>query len=159
VELKERKHRLEDAISATRAAVEEGIVAGGGTALVHALSSLDALELTGDQATGVSIVRKAAVEPLRWIAENAGLEGYVVVEHVREMAPGSGLNAATGEYGDLLAQGVIDPVKVTRSALQNAASIASMVLTTETLVVEKKVEEPESAGGHGHSHGPGGHTH
>jgi chaperonin GroEL len=104
-------------------------------------------------------VRKAVVEPLRWIAENAGLEGYVVVEHVREMAAGSGLNAATGEYGDLLAQGVIDPVKVTRSALQNAASIASMVLTTETLVVEKKVEEHESAGGHGHSHGPGGHTH
>jgi chaperonin GroEL len=157
VELKERKHRLEDAISATRAAVEEGIVAGGGASLVHALSSLEGdFGLTGDEATGVGIVRKAAVEPLRWIAENAGYEGYVVVAHVQSGTVGEGFNAATGEYGDLVRQGVIDPVKVTRSALQNAASIASMILTTETLVVEKKEEEPEGAGGgHGHGHGHG----
>jgi chaperonin GroEL len=155
VELKEKKHRLEDAISATRAAVEEGIVAGGGSALVHAVSVLDGdLGLTGDEATGVSIVRKAAVEPLRWIAENAGEEGYVVVQRVKDRSKDSngGFNAATGEYVDLVAAGVIDPVKVTRSALENAASIASMVLTTETLVVEKKEEEPEAAG-HGHEHG------
>jgi chaperonin GroEL len=155
VELKEKKHRIEDAVSATRAAIEEGIVAGGGTALLHAASVLDdSLGLSGDEATGVGVVRKAAAEPLRWIAENAGHEGYVVVERVRELEPGQGLDAATGEYGDLLAAGVIDPVKVTRSALRNAASIASMVLTTDTLVVEKKEESPEAAGhGHGHGHG------
>jgi chaperonin GroEL len=161
VELKEKKHRLEDAISATRAAIEEGIVAGGGSALVHAVSVLnDNLGLTGDEATGVTIVRKAADEPLRWIAENAGQEGYVVVSHVRENGGGknltAGFNAATLEYGDLVAQGVLDPVKVTRSALQNAASIASMVLSTDTLVVEKKEEAPEGADGHGHGHG---HSH
>jgi chaperonin GroEL len=158
VELKERKHRIEDAVSATRAAIEEGIVAGGGSALVHAVAALEGnLGLTGDEATGVGIVRRAADEPLRWIAENAGAEGYVVVNHVRENGAGSGWNGATGEYGDLVAQGVLDPVKVTRSALQNAASIASMVLTTDTLVVEKKEEEPEAAGA-GHSHGHG-HSH
>lgn len=108
--------------------------------------------LTGDEATGVDIVRRASAEPLRWIAENAGLEGYVAVSKVRELQPGSGLNAATGEYGDLLAAGVIDPVKVTRSALRNAASIASMVLTTDTLVVDKPEPEEPAAGGHGHSH-------
>jgi chaperonin GroEL len=157
VELKEKKHRIEDAVSATRAAIEEGIVAGGGTALVHAASVLDGdLGLTGDEATGVAIVRKAAVEPLRWIAENAGYEGFVVVDKVRSLPVGQGLDAAEGEYGDLIARGVIDPVKVTRSALRNAASIASMVLTTETLVVEKK-EPPaaDAAGGHGHGHGHG----
>ncbi|WP_426562961.1 chaperonin GroEL [Angustibacter sp. McL0619] len=155
VELKEKKHRIEDAVSATRAAIEEGIVAGGGAALLQAVSVLDdSLDLSGDEATGVAIVRKAAAEPLRWIAENAGLEGYVVVEKVRGLPAGHGLNAASGEYGDLMADGVIDPVKVTRSALRNAASIASMVLTTDTLVVEKKEQEPESAGhGHGHGHG------
>ncbi len=153
VELKERKHRIEDAVSATRAAIEEGIVAGGGSALVHAVAVLDDLGLSGDEATGVNIVRRAADEPLRWIAENAGAEGYVVVNRVRENGVGTGWNGATGEYGDLVAQGVLDPVKVTRSALQNAASIASMVLTTDTLVVEKKEEEPEAAGGHGHGHG------
>jgi len=154
VELKEKKHRIEDAVSATRAAIEEGIVAGGGTALVHAASALDALKLEGDEATGVAIVRKSVVEPLRWIAENAGLEGYVVVERVRELPVGQGLDAATGEYVDLISKGVIDPVKVTRSALRNAASIASMVLTTDTLVVEKKeVEAPAPGGGHGHGHG------
>ncbi|MFD7435116.1 chaperonin GroEL [Streptomyces sp. NPDC059861] len=154
VELKEKKHRLEDAISATRAAVEEGIVSGGGSALVHAVKVLDDnLGKEGDEATGVAVVRRAAVEPLRWIAENAGLEGYVIVSKVAELEKGSGYNAATGEYGDLIKSGVIDPVKVTRSALENAASIASLLLTTETLVVEKKEEEPEAAGhGHGHAH-------
>jgi chaperonin GroEL len=156
VELKEKKHRIEDAVSATRAAIEEGIVAGGGAALVQAAKSLDGdLGLTGDQATGVGIVRRASVEPLRWIAENAGEQGYVVVSKVAELPAGHGLNAATGEYVDLVAAGVIDPVKVTRSALQNAASIAGMLLTTEVLVVEKKEEQPE-AHGHGHGHG---HSH
>src|SRR4051812_26298403 len=155
VELKERKHRIEDAVSATRAAIEEGIVAGGGSALVHAVAVLADLKLEGDEATGANIVRRAADEPLRWIAENAGAEGYVVVNQVREAGIGTGWNGATGKLGDLVAQGVLDPVKVTRSALLNAASIASMVLTTDTLVVEKKEEDPESAGnshGHGHSH-------
>jgi chaperonin GroEL len=152
VELKEKKHRIEDAVSATRAAIDEGIVSGGGAALLQAAVVLDGgLELSGDQATGVGVVRKAAAEPLRWIAENAGLEGYVVVEKVRGLPAGHGLNAATGEYGDLISGGVIDPVKVTRSALRNAASIASMVLTTSTLVVEKKAE-PEAEAAHGHSH-------
>jgi chaperonin GroEL len=155
VELKEKKHRIEDAVSATRAAIEEGIVAGGGSALVHAVSVLDDnLGLTGDEATGVAIIRKTSAEPLRWIAENAGEEGYVVVDKVRQLPVGSGFDAATGEYGDLLAKGIIDPVKVTRSALRNAASIASMVLTTDTLVVEKPEEsEPAAGGGHGHGHG------
>ncbi|MFJ5232930.1 chaperonin GroEL [Kitasatospora sp. NPDC088391] len=158
VELKERKHRLEDAISATRAAVEEGIVAGGGASLVHAAKVLEGgLGLSGDEATGVAVVRKALAEPLRWIAQNAGLEGYVITSKVAELEPGQGYNAATGEYGDLVKAGVIDPVKVTRSALENAASIASLLLTTETLVVEKK--EDEEAAGHGHSHGGHGHSH
>ncbi|CAL9504315.1 60 kDa chaperonin 1 [Streptomyces sp. enrichment culture] len=153
VELKERKHRLEDAISATRAAVEEGIVSGGGSALVHASKVLEGnLGKSGDEATGVSVVARAVVEPLRWIAENAGLEGYVIVSKVKELEKGSGYNAASGEYGDLIKAGVIDPVKVTRSALENAASIASLLLTTETLVVEKKEEEEPAAAGHGHGH-------
>jgi chaperonin GroEL len=153
VELKEKKHRLEDAISATRAAIEEGIIAGGGSALVHVAAQLDDLGRTGDMATGVSVVRKALSEPARWIALNAGQEGSVVVAKTAELPAGQGYNAATGEYGDLIAQGVIDPVKVTRSAVQNAASIAGMLLTTETLVVEKPEEEvPAPANGHGHSH-------
>tara|TARA_A100001388_G_scaffold276478_2_gene264359 strand:+ start:19063 stop:20688 length:1626 start_codon:yes stop_codon:yes gene_type:complete len=157
VELKEKKHRIEDAVSATRAAIEEGIVSGGGTALVQAASVLEGdLGLTGDEATGVGVVRRAAAEPLRWIAENAGERGYVVVSKVAEMAPGHGLNASSGEYGDLIAVGVIDPVKVTRSALENAASIAAMLLTTEALVVEKP-EEEEGEAGHGHAHH--GHAH
>jgi len=157
VELKEKKHRIEDAVSATRAAIEEGIVSGGGTALVQAAGVLDGnLGLTGDEATGVGIVRRSVSEPLRWIAENAGDHGYVVVSKVAEMPAGHGLNAATGEYGDLIAQGVIDPVKVTRSALENAASIAAMLLTTEALVVEKPAED-EAEAGHGHSHH--GHSH
>ncbi|WP_370616120.1 chaperonin GroEL [Mumia sp. Pv 4-285] len=140
VELKEKKHRIEDAVSATRAAIEEGIVAGGGSALVTAAAVLDGdLGLTGEEAVGVGIVRKATVEPLRWIAENGGENGYVVVAKVRES--GQGYNAATGEYGDLVAQGVLDPVKVTRSALANAGSIAAMLLTTETLIVEKPADE------------------
>jgi chaperonin GroEL len=153
VELKEKKHRIEDAISATRAAIEEGIVAGGGSALIQAVKVIDGLGLEGDEAVGAAIVRKAAAEPLRWIAENAGMQGYVAVAKVQDLEPGMGLNAATGEYEDLVKAGVIDPVKVTRSALRNAASIASMVLTTDTLVVDKKEEEPAAAGGQGHGHG------
>ncbi len=158
VELKEKKHRVEDAVSATRAAIDEGIVAGGGTALVHASKALASeLGLKGDQATGVTVVAKAAVEPMRWIAENAGQQGYVVVSKVADLPVGQGLNAATGVYEDLIGAGVIDPVKVTKSALSNAASIAGMLLTTEALVVEKPEEqEPEA---HGHGHGHHGHSH
>src|SRR4051795_5616051 len=153
VELKEKKHRLEDAISATRAAIEEGIIVGGGAALVHVAAGLDDLGRTGDEAIGVSVVKRALAEPARWIALNAGQEGSVVVAKIAELPAGHGYNAATGEYGDLAAQGVIDPVKVTRSAVQNAASIAGMLLTTETLVVEKPEEEKApAAAGHGHSH-------
>ena len=148
VELKEKKHRIEDAVSATRAAIEEGIVPGGGSALVHAVSVLEGdLGLTGDEAAGVRIVRKGADAPLEWIARNGGISGEVVVTKVRES--GQGYNAATDEYGDLLEQGILDPVKVTRSALSNAASIAAMLLTTETLIVEKPAEQDEHAG---HSH-------
>jgi len=154
VELKEKKHRLEDAISATRAAIEEGIIAGGGSALVHIAADLGDLGKKGDEATGVQVVRNALQAPARWIAENAGAEGGVVVAAIAELPMGHGYDAATGEYGDLIAHGVIDPVKVTRSAVQNAASIAGMLLTTEALVVEKP--EPEAAAangqGHGHSH-------
>jgi chaperonin GroEL len=163
VELKERKHRIEDAIAATRAAVEEGIVAGGGSALIHVSSVLEGnLGLTGDEATGVGIVRTALVEPLNWIANNAGLEGYVVTAKVAELPENHGLNAATGEYVDLLEAGVVDPVKVTKAALANAASVASVVLSTQSAIVEKPVEQDEHSHdghGHGHSHGPGGHSH
>ena len=159
VELKERKHRVEDAISATRAAVEEGIVAGGGSALVHAASVIDdGLGKQGDELAGVRLVRRALDEPTRRIAINAGFEGSVAVSKVREMPDGSGLDAATGEYVDLMAAGIVDPVKVTRSAVANAASIASMLLTTEALVADKPAESEDSAGGghgHGHGHGPG----
>ena len=149
VELKEKKHRIEDAVSATRAAIEEGIVAGGGSALVHAVAVLDDnLGLTGDEAVGVRIVRIGADAPLEWIARNGGASGEVVVAKVRET--GQGYNAATDEYGDLVAQGVLDPVKVTRSALANAASITAMLLTTETLVVEKPAEEEDAHAGHSH---------
>ncbi|HEY1175867.1 MAG TPA: chaperonin GroEL [Phytomonospora sp.] len=155
VEMKEKKHRIEDAIAATRAAVEEGIVPGGGTALVAIADSLDKLDFEGDEATGVRIVRKALREPLRWIAINAGLDGSVVAEKVAALDWGHGLNAATGEYGDLVAAGILDPVKVTRNAVINAASIAGLLLTTESLVVEK----PEVAEPAGHSHSHGGHSH
>ena len=151
VELKEKKHRLEDAISATRAAIEEGIIPGGGSALVHVAGQLGDLGLTGDEATGVQIVRRALSSPARWIAENAGAEGGVIVGRIAELPAGHGYNAATGEFGDLVAQGVLDPVKVTRSAVQNAASIAGMLLTTEALVTEKP--EPSEAADNGHGHG------
>jgi chaperonin GroEL len=152
VELKEKKHRLEDAISATRAAIEEGIIAGGGSALVQEATKLGDLGMTGDEATGVQVVRRSLSAPARWIAENAGAEGGVVIGRIAEMPAGHGYNAATGEFGDLIAQGVIDPVKVTRSAVQNAASIAGMLLTTEVLVSEKPEPEAAPANGHGHGH-------
>ena len=152
VELKEKKHRIEDAVSATRAALEEGIVAGGGSALVQAAKALtedaSVAALTGDAATAIDLVRKAVAQPLRWIAQNAGHDGYVVVHKVGELEDGFGFNAATGVYGNLISDGVIDPVKVTRSALRNAASIAALVLTTEVLVTDKPAETEES----GHQH-------
>jgi len=157
VELKEKKHRIEDAISATRAAVEQGIIAGGGAALLHTEAALDELSFTGDEAVGMTIVRRALAEPLRWIANNAGLEGYVVVSKVRGLAGNEGLNAATGDYQDLLKAGVVDPVKVTKAALANAASVASLLLTTESAIVDKPAD-PEPDHGHGHGHGHG-HSH
>jgi chaperonin GroEL len=152
VELKEKKHRLEDAISATRAAIEEGIIPGGGSALVQAAAQLGDLGKTGDEATGVQVVRRALYVPARWIAENAGAEGGVVVARIAELPAGHGYNAETGKFGDLMAQGVIDPVKVTRSAVQNAASIAGMLLTTEVLVSDKPEPDSSAANGHGHGH-------
>ena len=142
VELKEKKHRVEDALQATRAAVEEGIVPGGGVAYIHALKALDEIHLEGDEATGVAILKKALVEPARRIAINAGQEGSVVVARIMELEKGWGYNAATDEYVDMVAHGIIDPAKVTRAALENAASIAAMVLTTEALVTDL----PEKAG-------------
>jgi chaperonin GroEL len=151
VELKERKHRIEDAVRNAKAAVEEGIVAGGGVALIHATDlAFEKLELEGDEATGANIVRVAVEAPLKQIAINAGLEGGVVVEKVRHLEPGWGLNAATGEYVDLLKAGIIDPAKVTRSALQNAASIAALFLTTEAVIADKpepKGSAPAMPGG------------
>ena len=140
VEMKEKKARFEDALAATRAAVEEGIVAGGGTALLRAASSLNALELEGDQDTGRNIIRQSLLSPIRAIAENAGMEGSVVVANVQESEGNYGFNAATNEYGDMLEEGIVDPTKVVRSALQNASSIAGLLLTTETLITE--IEEP-----------------
>ncbi|MFF7247896.1 MULTISPECIES: chaperonin GroEL [unclassified Embleya] len=148
VELKERKHRIEDAVRNAKAAVEEGIVAGGGVALLQASTiAFDKLELDGDEATGANIVRLAVEAPLKQIAVNAGLEGGVVVEKVRNLTPGHGLNAATGEYVDLIAEGIIDPAKVTRSALQNAASIAALFLTTEAVIADKPEKNAAPAGG------------
>jgi chaperonin GroEL len=153
VELKEKKHRIEDSVSATRAAVEEGIVAGGGTTLIRAREAVEALDLEGDERTGATTVLRSLDSPLRWIANNAGFEGGVVIDRVRNEKPGHGLNAATGEYVDLFAAGIIDPVRVTRSALENAASIAGLLLTTEATIVEKPEEEDETAGAHaGHDH-------
>ncbi len=148
-ELKEKKHRFEDALSATRAAVEEGIVSGGGTALLSVQAALDTLDGNPDEKHGIAIVRRALEEPLRQIAENAGFEGSVVVNAVKALPKGHGFNAATEEYGDMIAAGVIDPVKVTRSALTNAASIAALVLTTESLVVEKPEKKAPAGGGGG----------
>jgi chaperonin GroEL len=137
VEQKEKKHRIEDALSATKAAVEEGIVAGGGTVLLNAQSVLrTGLGLADDQATGVNIVRKALEEPSRQIAENAGVEGSVIIEEIRKAKPGHGYDALNNEYTDMFKAGIVDPAKVTRSALQNAASIAAMVLTTEAVITE-----------------------
>jgi len=153
VELKEKKHRLEDAISATRAAIEEGIIPGGGSALVQLAAELGDLGKTGDEAIGVTVVRRALSAPCYWIAANAGSEGSVVVTKTADLPRGQGFNAATREYGDLVAQGVIDPVKVTRSAVLNAGSIAGMLLTTEATVVEIPEKEAPAANGHGHSHG------
>ncbi|MGI9004259.1 MAG: chaperonin GroEL [Pseudonocardia sp.] len=151
--LKERKHRIEDAVSATRAAIEEGIVPGGGSALLHAALALsDGLGLTGDEATGVAVVRSALRAPLYWIAANGGMEAAVVIGKVLEQEWGHGFNAETQTYGDLMADGVIDPVKVARSAVVNAASIARMVLTTESAIVDKPARA-EPAGDHGHGHG------
>ena len=150
VELKERKHRIEDAVRNAKAAVEEGIVPGGGVALVQAgKTAFDKLDLVGDEATGANIVKVALDAPLRQIAVNAGLEGGVVVEKVRNLEAGHGLNAANGEYVDLLAAGIIDPAKVTRSALQNAASIAALFLTTEAVVADKPEKNPAAPAGPG----------
>ena len=150
VELKERKHRVEDAVRAAKAGVEEGMVPGGGVALVQAgKTAFDKLDLTGDEATGATIVKVALDAPLRQIAVNAGLEGGVVVERVRNLEPGHGLNAASGEYVDMLSAGIIDPAKVTRSALQNAASIAALFLTTEAVVADKPEKEKAPAGAPG----------
>ncbi|MEU6893978.1 chaperonin GroEL [Streptomyces sp. NPDC046557] len=152
VELKERKHRIEDAVRNAKAAVEEGIVAGGGVALLQASSVFEKLELTGDEATGANAVKLALEAPLKQIAVNGGLEGGVVVEKVRNLPIGHGLNAATGEYVDMIAEGIIDPAKVTRSALQNAASIAALFLTTEAVIADK----PEKAGAGAPGGMPGG---
>ncbi|MEP6852443.1 MAG: chaperonin GroEL, partial [bacterium] len=153
VELKEKKHRIEDAIAATKAAVEEGIVAGGGAALVQAASVLDGdLGLTGDEATGVRVVAGALVEPLRWIAQNAGLEGYVVVAKVRDLPAGEGLDAATGQFTNMVQAGIVDPVKVTKAALANASSVAGLILSTESAIMDKPAESESGDGGHGHSH-------
>ena len=152
-EMKEKKARVEDALHATRAAVEEGIVPGGGVALLRAQSVLDNLKLSDEQQVGVRIIRRAIEEPLRQIVANAGEEGSIVVQKVKEGKGNFGFNAGTGKYGDLVADGVIDPVKVVRSALQNAASVSGLMLTTEALVADKPKEEKAPAGGGGHSHG------
>jgi len=147
VELKEKKHRVEDAVEATKAAIEEGIVPGGGAALIDAIPELKSLNLEGDEAIGAEIVCRALEEPMRMIAQNAGVDGGVVIEKVRNMNPGEGYNAATGEYGDMIKFGIIDPAKVTRSALQNAASVAAMFLTTEAAVAEKPEKNSPMPGG------------
>jgi chaperonin GroEL len=148
-ELKEKKHRIEDALSATRAAVEEGIVPGGGVTLLKAIKAVEGVQAEGDVRIGVNIVKRALEEPARTIADNAGVEGSVVVQTIRAAAPGVGYNAATDTYEDMLKAGIVDPAKVTRSALQNAASIGAMVLTTECLVAEKKEDKPAAPAGGG----------
>ena len=151
VELKEKKHRIEDALSTTRAAVEEGIVAGGGTALLQAIPALDELKLEGDEMIGVNIVRRALEAPVRQIAENAGQEGSVIVSAVKGMKVGEGYDALRGVYGNMYDKGIVDAAKVTRSALQHAASIAGMVLTTETLVTDMPEKKEGAAAGHSHN--------
>ena len=156
-EMKEKKARVEDALHATKAAVEEGIVPGGGVALLRSVPALEKMKLDGDQQFGVNIVRRACEEPIRLIAENAGVEGSIVVDKVRSAKASNGYNAATDEYVDLVEAGVIDPTKVTRCALQNAASVAGLMLTTEVTVTDLPEEKKEPAmGGHGHDHGMGG---
>lgn len=155
VELKEKKHRIEDALSATRAAIEEGVVPGGGTALVRSRAAISSLKLKGDEATGADIVFKSLTAPARWIATNAGLEGSVAVQQIERETGNVGLNAATGEFEDLVKAGVIDPAKVTRAALQNAASIAALILTTEALVADKPEPEPAMPAGGGGGMPPG----
>jgi chaperonin GroEL len=153
VEMKEKKARVEDAMYATRAAVEEGIVPGGGVALIRCIAALDKLTFDDDRRYGVNIIRRAIEEPLRQIAGNAGVDGSIVVSKVREGKDGFGFNAATLEYGDLIKAGVIDPAKVVRTAIQNAASVSGLMLTTETLIAEKPKKEEKSGGGHeGHGH-------
>jgi chaperonin GroEL len=152
-EMKEKKARVEDALHATRAAVEEGIVPGGGTALIRAQKALDGLKLKGDEATGVDIVRRAIEAPLRTLASNAGVEGALIVEHVKNAKGNEGYNVATGKFEDLIVSGVVDPTKVTRSALQNAASISGLLLTTECLITELPEKKEAAGGGHGHDHG------
>jgi chaperonin GroEL len=149
VEMKEKKARVEDALNATRAAVEEGIVPGGGTALLRSQAGIEKLAGEGDQQVGVAIIRRALEEPIRQIANNAGVEGSIVVEKVRTGKQNFGYNAATDEYEDLIAAGVIDPTKVVRTALQNAASVAGLMLTTEALIVERKEDKPALPGGGG----------
>ena len=152
-EMKEKKARVEDALHATRAAVEEGIVPGGGTALIRAQKALDTLNLEGDEATGADIVRRAIEAPLRTLAANAGVEGALIVEKVKNGKGNEGYNVATGKFEDLIASGVVDPTKVTRSALQNAASISGLLLTTECLITELPEKKEAGGGGHGHDHG------
>jgi chaperonin GroEL len=153
-EMKEKKARVEDALHATRAAVEEGIVPGGGVALLRAQAVLDGFQVPGEQSYGVAIIRRAVEEPMRWIAQNGGVEGSIVVNKVRDSKGALGYNAATDKYEDLLDAGVIDPTKVVRTALQNAASVAGLMLTTEAMIAEKPKDEAEAAGGghagHGH---------
>jgi chaperonin GroEL len=157
VEMKEKKARVDDALSATRAAVEEGIVTGGGVALIKALSSLENLKgLNDDETIGIQIVKKALEAPIRTIAENAGVEGSVVLQEVVKSKGATGYNARTDKYEDLKAAGVIDPMKVTRIALENASSIAGMILTTECVVNDKKEENAAPGGGHMHGGGMGG---
>jgi chaperonin GroEL len=158
VELKERKHRVEDALSATRAAVEEGILPGGGVGLLNALPVLDKLEVSGDEATGVDVVKKAMEEPIRWIAENAGRDGAVIMDAVKKSPAGVGYDAAADDFGDMVKKGVIDPTKVVRSALENAASVSVMVLITESLVTDipEKEKAPEMPAGGGMGGGMGG---
>ena len=155
-EMKEKKARVEDAMHATKAAVEEGIVPGGGVALIRAGKALDSLKLEGDQKVGLEIIRRAIEEPMRWIATNAGQEGSIVVAKVKEMKQDEGFNAATESYEDLVKAGVIDPAKVVRNALQNASSIASLLLTTEALVSEIPEDKKEAPGGGGPGGGMGG---
>ena len=152
--MKEKKARVEDALHATRAAVEEGIVPGGGTALIRAQANITNLGLVGDEETGAGIVARAVEAPLRQLAANAGLEGALIVEHVKNASCNEGYNVATGEYTDLIKDGVVDPTKVTRTALQNAASISGLLLTTECVITD--IPEQEEAAAGGHDHGMGG---